>query len=94
MLLVQVLKRPSHAMQVGDSASSLKHSFMITQTRQKPKAHVSAPNAFVQALHIAKLPTDCIQATDMKKAHYRIDSRLSVSNLVGRVRLELTTKGL
>ena len=30
----------------------------------------------VQALHLGKLPTDCLQATDNKKPHYRIDSRV------------------
>ena len=31
----------------------------------------------VQALHLSKLPTDCLQPTDKKKPHYQIDSRVS-----------------
>ena len=29
------------------------------------------------ALHSGKLPTDCLQATEKKKPHYQIDSRVS-----------------
>ena len=31
----------------------------------------------VLGLHSGKLPTDCLQATEKKKPHYQIDSRVS-----------------
>ncbi len=46
------------------------------------------------ALNLVKLPTDCLQVSLKKKAHYRFDSALSFASLVGRVGLEPTTKGL
>ena len=55
--------------------------------------NLSAINC-TEVVHVGKLPTDCLQETENEKARYVLDSRLSISVLVGRHGLEPWTKGL
>ena len=48
----------------------------------------------VQALHLGKLPTDCLQATDKKKARYLFSSGLSLFYMGWLMGLEPTTTGI
>ena len=62
--------------------------------KRRTRRHLLAAGTCIKAEGFPKLPTDCLQTTGKKKAHYSLCSALSLCVLVGPVGVEPTTNGL
>jgi len=50
----------------------------------KPKSPPALTDFLLLALHLGTVPAACLQATENKKPRYQLDSRVSLSSMVGR----------